>query len=62
MLANLRIDPFERAHEEDAMGYQRRYMEHMFVIAPAGADVGQWLQSFREFPPRQKPAASTWTG
>jgi arylsulfatase len=27
----------------------------MFMIAPAAAYVGQWLQSFREFPPRQKP-------
>ena len=26
----------------------------MFAIAPAAAFVGQWLQSFREFPPRQK--------
>jgi arylsulfatase len=26
----------------------------MFVLAPAGAYVGEWLQSFREFPPRQK--------
>jgi arylsulfatase len=51
------MDPFERAQEEDAMGYQRWYMEHMFVIAPAGAYVGQWLQSFREFPPRQKPGS-----
>jgi len=25
------------------------------VLAPAGAYVGQWLQSFREFPPRMKP-------
>ena len=39
------------------MGYQRWYMEHMFVIAPAGAYVGQWLQSFKEFPPRQKPGS-----
>jgi arylsulfatase len=39
------------------MGYQRFFMEHMFVIAPAGAYVAQWLQSFREFPPRQKPGS-----
>jgi arylsulfatase len=56
-IANLRMDPFERAEHEHAMGYQRWYMEHMFVIAPAGAYVGQWLQSFREFPPRQKPGS-----
>jgi hypothetical protein len=29
----------------------------MYMIAPAGAYVGQWLQSFREFPPRQKPGS-----
>ena len=57
LLANLRMDPFERAQEENAMGFQRWYLEHMFVIAPAGAYVGQWLQSFREFPPRQKPGS-----
>ena len=29
----------------------------MFAIAPAGAYVAQWLQSFRDFPPRQKPGS-----
>jgi arylsulfatase len=57
LLTNLRMDPFERARDEDAMGYQRWYLERMFMIAPAGAYVGQWLQSFREFPPRQKPGS-----
>jgi arylsulfatase len=56
-VTNLRMDPFERAEHEHAMGYQRWYMDHMFVIAPAGAYVGQWLQSFKEFPPRQKPGS-----
>ena len=56
-LANLRMDPFERAEHENAMGYQRWYLERMFLIAPAGAHIGQWLQSFREFPPRQKPGS-----
>jgi arylsulfatase A-like enzyme len=56
-LTNLRMDPFERAEHENAMGYQRWYMEHMFAIAPASAYVGKWLQSFKEFPPRQKPGS-----
>jgi arylsulfatase len=56
-LTNLRMDPFERAEHENAMGYQRWYLERMFLIAPAGAYVGQWLQSFKEFPPRQKPGS-----
>jgi len=56
-LANLRMDPFERAEHENAMGFQRWYVEHMFAIAPAAAFVGRWLQSFKEFPPRQKPGS-----
>ena len=35
-LANLRMDPFERAEEENAMGYQRWYLDRMFLIAPGG--------------------------
>ncbi len=57
ILTNLRMDPFERAREENAMGYQRWYLERMFLIAPAGAFVAKWLQSFQEFPPRQKPGS-----
>jgi arylsulfatase len=57
LLTNLRMDPFERAEYEHAMGYQRWYMERMFAIAPAGAYVGRWLQSFKDFPPRQKPGS-----
>ena len=56
-ITNLRMDPFERAEEENAMGYQRWYMERMYMIAPSGAYVGKWLQSFKEFPPRQKPGS-----
>lgn len=56
-LTNLRMDPFERAEHENAMGYQRWWVDHMFVFAPAGAYIGQWLQSFKEFPPRQKPGS-----
>jgi arylsulfatase len=56
MLTNLRMDPFELAHEI-GMDYGRWFVEHMFVMAPATAYVAKWLQSFREFPPRQKPGS-----
>jgi arylsulfatase len=56
MVTNLRMDPFELA-PDIGMGYQRWYLDHMFVIAPAASYVGGWLQSFREFPPRQKPGS-----
>ena len=56
ILNNLRMDPFELA-QDIGMDYGRWYLEHMFVIAPATAYVGQWLQSFKEYPPRQKPGS-----
>jgi len=56
-LTNLRMDPFELAEHEMAMGYQRWWAERMFAFAPAGGYVAKWLQSFREFPPRQKPGS-----
>jgi arylsulfatase len=56
MLANLRMDPFERA-EHESIGYNRWWIDHMFIFAPAGNYVGKWLQSFKDFPPRQKPGS-----
>jgi arylsulfatase A-like enzyme len=55
IIDNLRMDPFERADDEYASGYQKWYADRMFLIAPAAGYVGRWLQSFKEFPPRQKP-------
>lgn len=57
LITNLRMDPFERAEEENAMGFQRWYLERMYLIAPAGAYVANWIQSFKQFPPRQKPGS-----
>ncbi|QDT68659.1 Arylsulfatase precursor [Planctomycetes bacterium MalM25] len=56
MVGNLRTDPFERAHKE-AIGYGKWQFEHMFAFAPASAYVAQWLESFKAFPPRQKPGS-----
>ena len=55
-LFNLRSDPFERADHE-AIDYGRWRAERMFAFAPAAAYVSRWLESFREFPPRQKPGS-----
>jgi len=33
------------------------FVEHLFVFVPAQAIVGQHLETFREFPPRQKPGS-----
>ena len=55
-LFNLRTDPFERADHE-GIGYATWRIDRAFLIGPAAGFVGQWLQSFREFPPRQKPGS-----
>jgi arylsulfatase len=52
----LRSDPFERADHE-AIGYSRWRIDRVYALVPAQAFVARWLQSFKEFPPRQKPAS-----
>jgi arylsulfatase A-like enzyme len=55
-LENLRMDPFERA-EHEAIGYGQWRAERMFALVPAQAFVAKWIESFKEFPPRQKAAS-----
>ena len=55
MLLNLRMDPFERA--EESVDYPRWRIDNAWAFVPAQAIVGQFLQSFREFPPRAKPGS-----
>ena len=55
-ILNLRTDPFERADHE-AIGYGQFRAERMFMLAPAQMYVGKYLQSFKDFPPRQKPGS-----
>jgi arylsulfatase len=52
-LFNLRSDPFETADHE-GMDYERWRVEHLFLLVPAQQYVGQFLSTFKEFPPRQK--------
>ena len=56
-LYNLRSDPFERATEDATMFYQKWSADRMFLLVPAQALVGQFLKTFEEFPPRQKPGS-----
>jgi arylsulfatase len=55
-LFNLRADPFEKAQRE-SMYYQDWLVRRVFLLVPAQFFVAQWLESFKEFPPRQKPAS-----
>src|SRR6266436_1589135 len=55
-LFNLRSDPFETADHE-SIDYGRWRVDHAFVLVPAQQYVGQFLASFKEFPPSQKPGS-----
>ena len=55
-LFNLRSDPFEEADHE-SIDYPRWRVEHAFVLMPAQQYVAQFLSSFKEFPPSQKPGS-----
>jgi arylsulfatase len=53
---NLRTDPFEYA-DVTSNTYWDWIFDHAFMLVPAQAIVGEFLSSFREFPPRQKAAS-----
>ncbi len=57
-LFNLRMDPFERA-DITSNTYWHWLNEHQYMFIPAQAFVIKQLQSFKEFPPMQKPASFT---
>ena len=50
---NLRQDPFERFPGESHM-YFRWWADKLWTFVPAQTIVGQFLQTFREFPPSQR--------
>jgi arylsulfatase A-like enzyme len=54
-LYNLRADPFERGTESQL--YSEWFIHRSFLFVPAQAYVARWLDSFKEFPIRQKPAS-----
>ncbi len=56
MITNLRRDPYERAHVTGEV-YLDWMMDRIFFLVPAQVYVGNFLKTFIEFPPRQKPAS-----
>jgi arylsulfatase len=56
-LYNLRSDPFERGKEDGTLFWGKWMADRAFMLVPAQAIVGQFLKTFQEFPPRQKPAS-----
>ncbi len=53
-LFNLRADPYERA-DITSNTYNDWLLDHMFLNIPAMAYVSKFLETFKDYPPRQKP-------
>jgi arylsulfatase len=56
LITNLRRDPYERAHVTSNTYYDWM-IDRVFFLVPAQAYVANFLKTFKEFPPRQKPAS-----
>jgi len=57
-LYNLRMDPYERA-TITSNSYWEWWLDHAFLLVPAQGYIGEFLQTFEEFPPRQEAASFT---
>jgi len=53
---HLRRDPFERA-DENSNTYWDWLISHAYIMYAMQAVVAQQIGSFKQFPPRQKPAS-----
>jgi arylsulfatase len=55
LIYNLRSDPFERG--PNSFLYDDWQAHRIFLIVPAQAIVAKWLESFKDYPIRQRPAS-----
>jgi arylsulfatase len=56
LIFNLRRDPYERAYRTSNTYYDW-LIDRVFLLVPAQAYVAQFLETFKEYPPRMKPAS-----
>ncbi len=57
-LYNLRTDPYERA-TLTSNTYWDWYIDHAYLLVPAQRFVGEFLETFKQYPPRQEAASFT---
>jgi arylsulfatase len=56
-VTNLRQDPWER-YQVESLSYGRWWGDKLWTLIPSGAVVGQFLQTFKEYPPSQVSATT----
>jgi len=52
IMTNLRADPWER-YQSESMMYGKWWGEKLWTVVPAGVVTGQYLQTFKDYPPSQ---------
>ncbi len=55
---NLRIDPYERADITSNTYYDWMF-RRVYILGPAQKIIGDFMSTFKEFPPSQKPGSFT---
>ena len=53
---DLRADPYEQA-DITSNTYYDWMLDHAFLLVPTQQYAGNFLETFKEFPPRQKPSS-----
>lgn len=56
-VVNLRTDPYETSL--DSALYTRFFADQMWLFVPTQQEVGKWMSTFRQYPPRQATASFT---
>jgi arylsulfatase len=56
LIFNLRRDPYERA-QKTSNTYYDWLLDRVFILVPAQTYVGNFLKTFRDYPPRQEAAS-----
>jgi arylsulfatase A-like enzyme len=56
LLIDLKADPYEESWD-NAANYEDWYVKRAYFVLPAVATVGKYLATYKDFPPRQRPAS-----
>ena len=57
LIIDLKADPFEYAFDGSTVFYDKWMMDRTFLILPAVEKVATYMATYKDFPPRQRPAS-----
>jgi hypothetical protein len=56
IVIDLKSDPYEYAWDA-SIGWEKWFIDRSFLVLPAVEKVGAYLATYKDFPPRQRPAS-----